>query len=183
GLLLSGCSGEEEAKETENTGQNTEGQTVPVQEDQVTEGSEQQVDEQEGTSAPVAQPIEEAESIPPEEKEALLQALDRHIDAFNAKDLDAYMDTISKNPVSFDYEEEREYMKKMFETFDMKLEPQHVVIIKYDDEKKEANIFTAMKTQAKEVNADKTVEHITRQVSVYRKEEGGWKQISTFAMQ
>ena len=74
-------------------------------------------------------------------------------------------------------------MEKTFASFDMKLEPQHTVIIKYDEKKKEANIFSAMKTVTKDVQSGKVVENVTRQVSVYRKEESGWKQISTFAMQ
>ncbi|KAB7706597.1 hypothetical protein F9802_10385 [Bacillus aerolatus] len=161
-VLFAGC-GDEEAKEEKKE---------KTDEIQTTEEAEQQ---------PVTRPIEEADNIPPKEKEELMKTLTRHVDAFNGKDLDAYMDTISKN-TDRDYEEERLYVKKVFDTFDAKMEPLHTAIIKYDDKKKEAHIFVAMKSVTKDLQSEKEIEETTRQIMVFNKEEGGWKQTALSAM-
>lgn len=158
GATLVGCGAEEtkeEPKQVEDTNE-TENQTVK-------------------------QPIEEAKNLPPEIKEEIMAAFEQHISAFNAKDLDAYINTISKE--SRDLEEEREYVKKYFDAFDIHMEPQHTKIIKYDEEKQEAHIFIVMKSITKDLETGKEIEDETRQVMTFKKENEGWKQAALSAMQ
>ncbi|MFK2826349.1 hypothetical protein QYG89_11860 [Bacillus sp. B190/17] len=169
GLLIAGCSDKEETKEKAEAPQTTS-ETKPA-----VDGSKETGENR------VTQPIEEAKNLPPEEKEALMKTLARHVDAFNAKDLDAYMSTISKH-TERNYEEERLYVKKVFDTFEAKMEPQHTVIIKYDEEKKEAYMFIVMKSITKDLQTGKEIEETTRQVMKLNKEEDGWKQTALSAM-
>ena len=169
GVLLVGCGNEEKKEEKPDQSQTTE-EPKPA------------ADHPAETKQPIiTQPIEEADNIPPKEKEELMKTLARHIDAFNGKNLDAYMDTISKN-TDRNYEEERSYVKKVFDTFDAKMVPQHTAIIKYDDKKKEAYIFVAMKSITKDLQTGKEVEETTRQIMKFDKEEDGWKQTALSAM-
>lgn len=164
GIVMAGCGNEEEKQEKAEKPQAIE-ETKP----------------EETKKVPVTQPIEEADNIPPKEKEELMKTLTQHVEAFNKEDLDAYMDTISKN-TERNYEEERLYVKKVFDTFDAKMEPQHTAIIKYDDKKKEAYIFVAMKSTTKDLQTGKEIEETTRQIMQFNKEEGGWKQTGLSAM-
>ncbi|KZR59834.1 hypothetical protein [Pseudobacillus badius] len=170
GVLLAGC-GDDEKEQKEQT------EAPPA-----AEAPKPADDQPEKAKPPVTtQPIEEADNIPPQEKEELMKTFNRHVDAFNSKDLDAYMDTISKN-TERNYEEERLYVKKVFDTFDAKMEPKHTVIIKYDPEKKEAYIFVAMKSVTKDLQTGKEIEETTRQIMTFNKEKDGWKQTALSAM-
>ncbi|MEK4027897.1 hypothetical protein MKZ02_04940 [Pseudobacillus sp. FSL P4-0506] len=169
GILLAGC-GDEEAKKEK------------ADQSQAAEDPKPAADQPEETKQPVVtQPIEDVDNVPPKEKEELMKTLAQHVDAFNGKDLDAYMETISKN-TERNYEEERLYVKKVFDTFDAKMEPQHTAIIKYDDKKKEAYIFVAMKSVTKDLQTGKEVAETTRQVMKFNKEKDGWKQTALSAM-
>ncbi|OCA88982.1 hypothetical protein A8F95_06085 [Bacillus wudalianchiensis] len=169
GVLLVGC-GNEETKDEKPAPSKTIEEPKPA------------ADQPAETKQPtVTQPIEDADNIPPKEKEELMKTLARHVDAFNGKNLDAYMDTISKN-TERNYDEERAYVKRVFETFDAKMAPQHTAIIKYDDKKKEAYIFVAMKSITKDLQSGKEVEETTRQIMKFNKEKDGWKQTALSAM-
>ncbi|OMP65828.1 hypothetical protein BTO28_15685 [Domibacillus epiphyticus] len=128
-------------------------------------------------------PIEEAENVPAEEKKAILTVLDKQVKSFNNKDADAYMSTISKTPESFDYTEEKQYVQKVFDTFDASMTPLNPMIIKYDDETKTANVFMNMESTSKDLSTGKEVSQTTRQIMVFKKEDAGWKQISLFGME
>ncbi|WP_100332378.1 YybH family protein [Bacillus xiapuensis] len=129
----------------------------------------------------VRKPIEEAANLPPEVKKELMAAFQKHVAAFNAKDLEAYMNTIS--PQTRDLEEERQFVKKRFEAFDMKMEPQQTKIIKYDDKAKEAHFFIVMKSTTKDASSGRAVENQSRQIMQFKKEKDGWKQTALSAMQ
>lgn len=172
GVLLTGC-GEKndraaysaEDGESSRTGQETHG-TAETKE-----------------SDTVRAPIEEASNIPPEERAAILAALNQQIQSFNNKDLDGYMAAISKNPKSFDYDEEKAYVQKVFQTFDAVMEPANITIIQYDQTAQTANVFMNMKSTSKDIKTGKEVSQTTRQMMVFQKEEGSWKQVSLFAME
>jgi DNA segregation ATPase FtsK/SpoIIIE-like protein len=136
-----------------------------------------------GESNTARAPIEEAKNIPPEERTAILAALNQQIQSFNKKDLDGYMETISENPKSFDYDEEKAYVQKVFQTFDAVMEPANITIIQYDQTAQTANVFMNMKSTSKDIKTGKEVSQTTRQMMVFQKEEGSWKQVSLFAMQ
>ncbi|WP_203363301.1 hypothetical protein [Bacillus sp. REN10] len=132
-------------------------------------------------SQTVKQPIEEAKNLPPEVKEEIMAVFEQHISTFNAKDLDGYIDTLSET--SRDLEEERQYVKKYFDAFDIHMEPQHTKIIQYDEKKQEAHMFIVMKSVTKDLETGKEVEDEIRQVMTFKKEKEGWKQAALSAMQ
>lgn len=136
-----------------------------------------------GESTRARAPIEEAKNIPPEERTAILAALNQQIQSFNQKDLDGYMATISENPKSFDYDEEKAYVQKVFQTFDAVMEPANITIIQYDQTAQTANVFMNMESTSKDIKTGKEVSQTTRQMMVFQKEEGSWKQVSLFAME
>jgi ketosteroid isomerase-like protein len=143
------------------------------------EGTEPSVKETDKAKTTLpAPPIEEAD-IPEEEKTALLAVFQQHIDAFNAEDVERYMDTISKKPLSFDYDEEKVYVQNVFDDYDITLNPQHVTIIEYTNNK--ASIFAEMHTVTKD-DAGNEIEDVARQVTMFRKDDGEWKIVTTFAM-
>lgn len=169
--VLAGCS-EEESNQAANSASDGETQNAT---------QETHTAEEETTSAKA--PIEEAANVPEEESAAILAVLDQQVQAFNEKNIDAYMATISENPESFDYEEEKAYVEKVFHTFDATMTPSNATIIQYDDEAETANVFMNMESTSKDSSSGKEVSQTTRQIMVFQKEEGGWKQVSLFAME
>ncbi|MED3650647.1 hypothetical protein [Heyndrickxia sporothermodurans] len=170
-IMLAACGKDEKTEKKSETNTATE-----------SEKQNQQTPPNESTVSDAAPPIKEAENLPAKEKKALLAVLDQHISAFNKKDLSGYMDTVSKNPTSFKYDEEKAYMKNIFDTMNIQIKPENVVIIDY--KKTEANIFTQMKTIVSEAGKKKKkIEKVSRQINTFRKEEGKWKLIATYAME
>ena len=117
--------------------------------------------------------IEEAENIPDEAKEQILQAFDAYIEAFNQKDIDAYFETLSKDTESFDLEEERTYMEETFSENDLNRVATETTIVKYTDT--EAQVFSKLKTSMKQLASGYEINPTGRQVTLFTKEEGEWK--------
>lgn len=189
GALLAACSGEAEdnAANSVSDGQpaSSAQETHTAEENNAAPDSDsdaEKTDESAGTTTAKA-PIVEADNVPPEEKDALLAVFDAQIAAFNEKNVDAYMSTISRQAESFDYEEEKEYVEKVFTTFDVNMKPENVTIIQYDEEKQTANVFMNMMSTSKDLATGKEVTQSTRQIMVFQKEPDGWKQVSLFAME
>lgn len=172
GVLLAGCS--EEKDQAANSASDGESAST-VQETHGTDESKK--------DPAVKAPIEEAENVPADEKEAILAALNQQVKAFNEKNIAGYMETISKTPKSFDYEEEKAYVEKVFRTFDAVMEPVNTTIIQYDETAQTANVFMNIKSTSKDITTGKEVSQTTRQIMVFQKEEGAWKQVSLFAME
>ena len=171
GALLAGC-GEEGSNQAANSASDGETQNA---------AQETHTADKEMTTAKA--PIEEAANVPAAEKEAILAVLDQQIQSFNEKNIDAYMATISENSQSFDYEEEKAYIQKVFQTFDATMKPLHTTIIQYDEKKKTANVFMNIESTSKDIKSGKEVSQTTRQIMVFQKEDTGWKQVSLFAME
>src|SRR5690625_5066774 len=94
--------------------------------------------------------IEDAENIPEEEKEQILQAFDTYISTFNEKDLDAYMASLSDNTESFNLEEERAHTESVFTEYDLVREASDVTIVKYSED--EAQVFSVLKSSLKQLS-------------------------------
>lgn len=123
--------------------------------------------------------LKEVQDIPEAEKKALLAITDQYIKAFNEKNLDAYMATISKNPTSFKYDEEKAYTKKVFDSMDVKMDPKKITVIGYKPN--DANVYMELKTTVTE-KGDKLVK-TSRQVNTYHKENGQWKLTSIMVIE
>lgn len=122
--------------------------------------------------------ITKAENVPSDEEKAILAAFDEYIAAFNAEDLDRYMQTISKNPKGFDYEEDKKRTTEVFEQSEVKRDVKDTTIIKYSEE--EAQIHTNMTVHLVELKTKVKHESVGQQVTVFVKEDGSWKVTSIF---
>lgn len=122
--------------------------------------------------------VEKADNVPAEDEKAILASFDEYIAALNAEEIDRYMNTISKNPKGFKYDEEKTYASEVFDQFDIKREVENVTIAKYESE--EAQVFANMKMHSLQLETN--VEHASagRQVTVFVKEDNDWKVTSVF---
>ena len=122
--------------------------------------------------------IEEATNVPEEEQKAILAAFDEYIAAFNAKDIDRYIQTLSKNPKGFEYEEDIEAAKQAFAEYNIERTPEDVTIVKFSEE--ETQVFANLEIQMTEIETNAQLASSGRQVTVFVKEEGAWKVTSVY---
>ena len=122
--------------------------------------------------------VEKATNVPKEDEKAILAAFDEYIAALNAGEIDRYMQTISKNPKGFKYDEEKAYATEVFDQFNIKRDVKDVTIAKY--KKEEAEVFTNMTMHSLQVKTNIEHESAGRQVTVFVKEDGGWKVTSVY---
>jgi ketosteroid isomerase-like protein len=117
--------------------------------------------------------IEEAAGVPAEEKERILATFEIYIDAFNEKDIDRYLETVSDQTDSFDKAEERAYMTNIFSSYNLDRQATDVTIVKYTET--EAQVFAKLKTSLKQLSSGLQTNQSGRQVTVFTKEEEEWK--------
>lgn len=117
--------------------------------------------------------IEEAENIPENDREAILNAFDTYITLFNEKNWDAYMEMISDESDSFNKEEEKTYIDTFFTEYDLVREPSNVTIVKYNEG--EAQVFSTLHHKLKQLSSGLEKEEEARQVTVFTKENNEWK--------
>lgn len=122
--------------------------------------------------------VEEAKNIPDDMKKEIEAAFTEYVDAFNAKDIDRYMATISEKPVGFDYEEEKAYISDVFKQYDIVRKAEDVTILKYS--KEEAQVFSNLSMEMVETATGSKLNHTGRQVTVFVKENGQWKVTSIY---
>ncbi|MFJ7732339.1 nuclear transport factor 2 family protein [Lysinibacillus sp. NPDC097231] len=122
--------------------------------------------------------IEKASNVPSEDEKAILAAFDEYIAAFNAKEIDRYMETISKNPKGFNYEEEKKYTTEVFDQSDVKRDANDTTIIKYSAN--EAQVHSNMALHLVQTKTNVKHESAGQQVTVFVKEDGGWKVTSVY---
>ncbi|MBD1379602.1 YybH family protein [Metabacillus arenae] len=119
--------------------------------------------------------------IPQEEEQAVIAALNQHIEAFNNKDLDAYMNTLSKHAIGFDYEQEREYMKKEFETLEVETTIKEAIIDEYqhDESGHFAAVYTLTSMKLPHPETGTMVEKEVSNYNIFQKDPEGWKMSSS----
>lgn len=122
--------------------------------------------------------IEEAQNVPDEEKEAIIQLFNQYIDAFNAQDIEGYIATLAETEKGFKLEDEREALKSAFETYDVQRTADNITIVKYTGE--EANVFSTIQTELVEKESGADLSRVGRQVTVMTKIDGTWKVTSVF---
>lgn len=157
-LVLTACSNKEEDLSAKQNQQTNDDQTAGFQ----MNGGE----------------VEKAENVPAEAEQAILAAFDEYIAALNAEEIERYMQTVSKNPKGFVYEEEKVYANDIFEKYDTTRDVENVTIAKYKDN--EAQVYANMTLHS--IQLDTNVEHESagRQVTVFVKEDNGWKVSSVY---
>ena len=158
-FMLTACNDTEDSK-TENT-------PAPTEESEGAVGFEV-----------LGEDVEEAENIPEEEHKAILAAFDEYIAAFNAKDIDRYIQTLSKNPKGFEYEDDINAAKQAFAEYDIERTAADTTIVKYSEE--EAQVFANLDIQMTEIETDVELASSGRQVTVFVKEDDAWKVTSVY---
>ncbi|MFJ7889423.1 nuclear transport factor 2 family protein [Lysinibacillus xylanilyticus] len=122
--------------------------------------------------------ITKAENIPDEEEKAILAAFNEYNAAFNSKEIDRYMQTLSKNPKGFNYEEEKNYTTEVFKQSDVKRDAKDTTIIKYSEN--EAQVYSNVTLHLVQTTTNVKHESAGQQVTVFVKEDGHWKVTSVF---
>ncbi|MDW4528418.1 hypothetical protein R3398_18925 [Rossellomorea marisflavi] len=174
-LLLGACSADEEKKEDKKTSEESKADENKKSEEQV----QQELPTSENDKiVERAQKLEEAEGIPAEDKEELTQTFDQYIKTFNEKDYDAYMNLISKQPINFKYEDEEKYVKQIFDSVDSKRTAENVKIINYNEVK--SDVYAEISATTKDPDSGKEVTRSGRQVTVFNKQDDGWKVVAIF---
>ncbi|MFJ8261845.1 nuclear transport factor 2 family protein [Rummeliibacillus sp. NPDC094406] len=194
-LMLAACGNDESAKETSSgstkdtdyTSQNnsinhgipdaqqsnaesTQDSTKSSKEQTSPDSSTSNKDDQVGFEINSDGKVEEAKSIPNEEKKAIIAAFNENIDAFNAKDINRYAATISEKPKGFNRQEDIDYAKQVFKEYDAKRIAKNITIKKYKQDY--AEVFANVKVFMKQDN--NSFSQPTNQVSVMVKENGKW---------
>ena len=171
-LLLGACSGDK--KEPSTQGGVNDGE-APNTNSAIDHG----VDENKVGFNLAGETVEEAANVPAEEKERVLKAFNTYIDAFNEKDIDRYLETLSEHSESFDKEEERVYMTdEVFNEFDLDRVASDVTIVNYSE--KEAQVFARLETSMKQISSGLEIGDSGRQVTVFTKDDGEWKVTSVY---
>lgn len=122
--------------------------------------------------------IEEAANVPAEEKERILEVFNVYIQAFNDKDIERYIDTLSEQTESFNKEQEQNDLEEYFSQFDIQREVSDVTIVKYEDG--EAQVFAKLATSMKQLSTGLETSPKGRQVTVLTKDDGEWKVASVY---
>lgn len=122
--------------------------------------------------------IKKAENVPSDEEKAILAAFDEYIEAFNEKEIERFMQTISKNPDGFNLDEEKEYTEKVFEQFDINRAAEDITITKYNNN--QAQVHSKITTHLLQIGTNVQHDNVGEQVTVFVKEYGSWKVTSTY---
>lgn len=121
--------------------------------------------------------VEEAQGVPAQEKEAIIVAFNQYIEAFNAHDIEQYIATLSDKK-GLNLDEEREAVATAFASYDVERKAEDVTIIKYSEA--EANVFATLNIDLVEKDTGAELSSVGRQVTVFAKEEDGWKVASVY---
>lgn len=122
--------------------------------------------------------IEEASGVPAEEKESIISSFEEYIASFNAKDIDRYVNTLSKNPQGFSIEDDQEAAKMAFEQYDITKTASDITIVKYNEN--EAQVYANIVTDMTELASGTELQDEGRQVTVLVKEDNAWKVTSIY---
>lgn len=122
--------------------------------------------------------IEEATDVPKDAEKQILAAFDEYIAAFNSKDIDRYINTLSKNPQGFNVDEDIEVAKNVFAQYDIDRTASDVTIVKYSDD--EAQVYANLQIKMTEIKTNTDLNSSGRQVTVFANEDGDWKVTSVY---
>lgn len=116
--------------------------------------------------------IEEATNVPDDEKKALIDSFNEYMESFNEEDVDRYMNTISKNPEGFNYDDEKIMVKQTFQDFDTIRTAENVTVIEYNES--QAQVFSNIQTSLEQMDTGAKLSQNGRQVTVFVKEDDKW---------
>ncbi|MGD6804744.1 nuclear transport factor 2 family protein [Rossellomorea vietnamensis] len=161
-LLLAGCNNNEGADDTDKPEENTEEQA-----------EETPAEDQTSVLLEEASELEEAEDVPEEEKQAILDAYNEYIESFNAEDVERYMATLSETPVNFELEKEEEAVNNVFSKLDVRREASNVKIVNYSSKK--ADVYSDLEVVTSDPESDREATTTGKQLTIFQKTDDGWK--------
>ncbi|WP_456273233.1 hypothetical protein [Bacillus sp. AK031] len=165
-LLLAGCNN--------NEGTSNENQPEENAQEQTEEQPEvNPLEEQNAKILKDAGALEEAENIPEEEKQAILDAFNKYIESFNEENVEEYLSTLSETPVNFTIEDEEEAVNNVFQKLDVRREASNVKIINFQGKK--ADVYAELDVTTKDPNSDRQAETSGKQLTIFQKTDDGWK--------
>ena len=125
----------------------------------------------------------EADNVSEELEKELLDAFDYYLTAFNEKDINKFKEILAVEAEGFNYDEEIEYVKNVFEQYSsISRISEEAYVIKYI-ENKEAHLLSNMSVSMVEKDTKNTLEWLERTVMVFILEGGQWKLSSVHAKQ
>lgn len=172
-LLLAACSDSEEPSVNSNTAEDGNASSENNAVDHGIEDAENENEKEEVGFTLNDKGEAEAAEVPEPEAEKILAAYQEYIDAFNAEDVDRYMEVIAQEPDGFDREEDREALTEAFANFDTTYKPSDETIVKYGEGR--AEVYAVIDVTMAEPGSDKSAKQSGRQVVVFKKEDGAWK--------
>ncbi|MGF2617951.1 nuclear transport factor 2 family protein [Rossellomorea vietnamensis] len=161
-LLLAGCNNNEGADDTDKPEENTEEQAEETPAEDQTSALLEETSE-----------LEEAEDVPEEEKQAILDAYNEYIESFNAEDVERYMATLSETPVNFELEKEEEAVNNVFSKLDVRREASNVKIVNYSSKK--ADVYSDLEVVTSDPESDREATTTGKQLTIFQKTDDGWK--------
>lgn len=111
--------------------------------------------------------------VPKKEADKILAAYKEYINAFNAEDLERYMNVIASDPDGFDRTEDEATLKEAFKAYDTTYTTSNETIVEYEENRTE--VFAEIDVLMEEPESGKSTEQSGRQVVVFVKEDGNWK--------
>lgn len=124
--------------------------------------------------------IKKAGNVPADQEKAILASFDEYIAAFNEADLERYKKVISKNAEGFKYDDDIQAITEVFKQYSVNREADDVTIVNYKEEEEEAQVFSNLKTETKEIKTGAEFAGVGRQVTVFVKEGDDWKVTSIY---
>lgn len=124
--------------------------------------------------------VEKAGNVPANQEKAILASFDEYIAAFNEEDLERYKKVISKKAESFKYEDDIQAVTEVFKKYNTNRKADDVMIVNYKEEEEEAQVFSNLKTETKEIKTGAQFTGVGRQVTVFAKEGDDWKVTSIY---
>lgn len=118
--------------------------------------------------------------VPEEQSAAILAAYSEYIEAFNAEDIDRYMEVIAQEPDGFDREEDRAALMAAFEKYDTVYKTSNETIVEYEEER--AEVFAEIEMTIAETGTSKQTTQSGRQVVVFKLEDAEWKVTDLYAI-
>jgi ketosteroid isomerase-like protein len=168
-LLLAGCNNNEGTSNENQPEENAQEQTEETEE----QPAVNPLEEQNAKILKDAASLEEAENIPEEEKQAILDAFNKYIESFNEENVEEYLSTLSETPVNFTLEDEEEAVNNVFQKLDVTRKASNVKIINYQGKK--ADVYAELDVTTKDPNSDRQAETSGKQLTIFQKTDDGWK--------
>jgi ketosteroid isomerase-like protein len=167
----------------------TKEKVAAIEESSAAEPESEEVPESEDGSGAVMMPEGSATgdegvsgSVPEEVQREVMAVLNEQIAAYNASQLDRYMNTLSKNAVGFDYEKEKLHMQAAFEQLDSKMELVDHSFDKYD-EQGFVTVITLVKADNIVKATGKRVQTVMQNANIFQKEPDGWKMTASLIIE